>query len=180
MIMAIDDNAVVTLARLFNEKEGRKYLLQRGVPKSLVENLDLLGFSSIGNLLSAIKYAKYYELTGNEVILTVFTDSMELYGSRLKEMHASFGAYGEVNAAADFARYLAGVSTDNLQELTYRDQRRVHNLKYFTWVEQQGKTYEQIMDQWYAPEYWQKIQKQIDPIDALIEEFNSKVGLLQS
>ena len=85
---------------------------------------------------------------------------------------------GEVNAAADFARYLAGVSTDNLRELSYRDRRRVHNLKYFTWVEQQGKTYEQIMDQWYESEYRQKIQKQIDPIDALIEEFNGKVGLL--
>jgi cysteine synthase A len=144
----------------------------------LVENLDLLGFSSIGNLLSAIKYAKYYELTGDEVILTVLTDSMELYGSRLREMHTSFGPYGEVNAAADFARYLAGVGTDNLRELTYSDRRRVHNLKYFTWVEQQGKTYEQIMDQWYEPDYWQKIQKQIDPIDALIEEFNDKVGLL--
>jgi cysteine synthase A len=179
MIMAIDDNAVVSLARLFNERAGRKHLLQRGVPGSLVENLDLLGFSSIGNLLSAIKYAKYYELTGDEVILTVLTDSMELYGSRLKEMHASFGPYGEVNAAADFARYLAGVCTDNLRELTYSDRRRVHNLKYFTWVEQQGKTYEQIMDQWYEPDYWQKIQKQIDPIDALIEEFNDKVGLLQ-
>jgi len=178
MIMAIDDNAVVSLARLFNEKEGHRYLLQRGVPKPLVENLDLLGFSSIGNLLSAIEYAKYYELNGTEVVLTVLTDSMELYESRLKEMHASFGAYGEVNAAADFARYLEGASTDHLQELTYRDRRRVHNLKYFTWVEQQGKTYEEILDQWYEPEYWQTIQKQIDPIDSLIKEFNDKVGLL--
>jgi cysteine synthase A len=178
MIMAIDDNAVVSLARLFNENEGHKYLLQRGVSKPLVENLDLLGFSSIGNLLSAIEYAKYYELTGTEVVLTVLTDSMELYESRLKEMHASFGPYGEVNAAADFARYLEGAGTDYLQELTYRDRRRVHNLKYFTWVEQQGKTYEQILDQWYEPDYWQKIQEQIDPIDSLIKEFNDKVGLL--
>jgi len=165
---------------LFNEEEGRKHLLQRGVPGSLVESLDLLGFSGIGNLLSAIKYARYYELTGDEVILTVLTDSMELYVSRLEEMRAGHGPYAEVNAAADFARYLAGVGTDNLQELTYRDRRRVHNLKYFTWVEQQGKTYEQIMDQWYDPEYWQKIQKQIGPIDSLIEEFNNKVGLLRS
>jgi cysteine synthase A len=178
MIMAIDDNAVVSLARLFNENEGHKYLLQRGVSKPLVENLDLLGFSSIGNLLSAIEYAKYYELTGTEVVLTVLTDSMELYESRLKEMHASFGPYGEVNAAADFARYLEGAGTDYLQELTYRDRRRVHNLKYFTWVEQQGKTYKEILDQWYEPDYWQKIQEQIDPIDSLIKEFNDKVGLL--
>ena len=175
MIMAIDDNAVVSLARLFNEKAGQKYLLQRGVPKGIVENLDLLGFSSIGNLLSAIKYAKYYELNGNEVVLTVFTDSMELYGSRLKEMHASFGSYREVDAAADFARYLEGAGTDNLQELTYRDRRRVHNLKYFTWVEQQGKTYEEIQAQWYDDDYWTSIQVMADPIDEMIEAFNAQV-----
>jgi cysteine synthase len=178
MVMAIDDNAVVSLARLFNEEQGRKYLLQRGVPESLVSNLDLLGFSCIGNLLSAIKYAKYYELSGREIVLTVLTDSMELYGSRLKEMHESFGAYREIDAAADFARYLAGAGSDNLQELGYRDRRRVHNLKYFTWVEQQGKSYEQIMAQWYDPEYWPAIRGQVAAIDGLIEEFNNKVGLL--
>jgi hypothetical protein len=93
-------------------------------------------------------------------------------------MHDSYGTYAEVNAAADFARYLAGVGTDNLQELTYRDRRRVHNLKYFTWVEQQGKTYKEIVDQWYSPEYWPGIRKQVDRIDSLIEAFNDKVGLL--
>ena len=178
MIMAIDDNAVVNLARLFNEKAGHEHLIQRGVPQQFVEKLDLLGFSGIGNLLSSIKYAKYYELTADEVVLTVLTDSMELYGSRLKEMHSSHGAYGEVEAAADFARYLEGVTTDSLQELTYQDRRRVHNLKYFTWVEQQGKTYEEIMDQWYRPDYWLSIQKQVGQIDSLIEEFNGKVGLI--
>jgi hypothetical protein len=144
----------------------------------VVENLDLLGFSGIGNLLSAIKYAKYYELTKYEVVLTVLTDSMELYGSRLKEMRDSFGAYRQQQAAADFARYLAGVGIDNLQELSYQDRRRVHNLKYFTWVEQQGKSYEEIMDQWYGPRYWLEVQNQINSIDSLIEGFNDRVGLL--
>jgi hypothetical protein len=67
--------------------------------------------------------------------------------------------------------------TDNLQELTYTDRRRVHNLKYFTWVEQQGKTYEEIMAQWYDPDYWTSFQEQIPEIDALIVEFNKRVGL---
>jgi cysteine synthase len=57
--------------------------------------------------------------------------------------------YTERDAAAHFAQYLQGVTTDNLLELRYTDQRRVHNLKYYTWVEQQGKTYEEIMAQWY-------------------------------
>ncbi len=86
-IVGIDDNAVVNLARLFNEPEGRTHLAKSGVPVELVEDLDLLGFSSISNLLSAIKVAKYQELTENDIVLTVLTDSMELYNSRLVEMH---------------------------------------------------------------------------------------------
>ena len=84
----------------------------------------------------------------------------------------------DADAAGDFARYLLGLSTDNLLELTYADRRRVHNLKYFTWVEQQGRTYEEIMDQWYDRDYWKNFQKQIPEIDILIKEFNDRVGLL--
>jgi cysteine synthase len=177
MVVAIDDNAVVNLARLFNEPAGRAYLVKKGVPQELVGKLDLLGFSGISNMLSAIKMAKYYEMGENEIVLTVLTDSMELYGSRLKEMHEEYGAYTEVDAAAHYAHYLEGVSTDNMIELTYADRRRVHNLKYFTWVEQQGKTYEEILAQWHERDYWTDFQPQVAEIDALIEEFNAEVGI---
>jgi cysteine synthase len=178
MVVAIDDAAVVNLARLFNEPVGRSYLVSQGVPDAVVGKLDLLGFSGISNLLSAIKFAKYYELGETDIVLTILTDSMELYDSRLKEMHAEFGEYHELDAAAHFARYLQGASADNLLELTFADRRRVHNLKYYTWVEQQGRTYEEIMAQWYDPEYWIGVQGQTDQIDALIEEFNARVGLI--
>jgi cysteine synthase A len=177
LVMAIDDNAVVNLARLFNEKAGRDYLKTKGLPEKLVGNLDLLGFSGIANLLSAIKYSKYYELSRTDVVLTVLTDSMDLYGSRLRQMHESLGTYTELDAAAHHARYLAGASTDNLLELSYQDRKRVHNLKYYTWVEQQGKSYEEIQAQWYDPDYWSGVQPQILEIDALITEFNRKVGV---
>ena len=178
MIMAIDDNTVVNLARLFNEPAGRKYLANQGVPEDLVGKLDLLGFSSIANTVMAIKMAKYYEMDANDVILTVWTDSMELYESRLKEMHEEIGEYTEMEAGRSHARYLEGITPNYLQDLTYQDQRRVHNLKYFTWVEQQGKTYEEIQSQWYDKDYWTNFQKQIPEIDELINEFNDKVGLI--
>jgi cysteine synthase A len=178
MVMAIDDAAVVNLARLFNEPAGREYLVKQGVPEELVNQLDLLGFSGISNLLSTIKFAKYYELDEHDIALTVLTDSMELYGSRLKEMHAEHGKYSDLDAAAHFARYLQGVSTDHLIELSYNDRRRIHNLKYFTWVEQQGKTYEEILAQWYERDYWTEIQSQVSRIDDLITEFNKEVGLI--
>ena len=177
MVVAIDDNAVVNLSRLFNEKAGREYLVKQGVPAELVSQLDLLGFSGISNVLTAIKAAKYYEMGENDIVLTVLTDSMELYQSRLKEMHAEYGEYSETDAAVDYARWLQGESTDNLLELRYTDRRRVHQLKYFTWVEQQGRTYAEIQAQWYQRDYWTAFQKQIPEMDALIEEFNAEVGL---
>jgi cysteine synthase len=179
MIVAIDDNAVVNISRLFNEKAGRAYLVKSGVPESLVGKLDLLGFSGISNVLSAIKMAKYYEMGEHDIVLTILTDSMELYGSRINEMRQDYGEYTEVKAAADFSRYLLGERTDNMLELTYADRKRVHNLKYFTWVEQQGKTFQEIQDQWYKHDYWTDVQDQVQEIDALIDEFNAdaKVGL---
>lgn len=177
MVIAIDDNAVVSLSRLFNEAAGRAYLVKKGVPESLVGQLDLLGFSGISNVLSAIKMAKYYEMGENDIVLTVLTDSMELYASRLKEMHAEYGEYSETDAAAHFAQYLSGQSTDHMIELTYAERRRVHNLKYFTWVEQQGRTYEEILAQWNDRDYWKGFRSQAAEIDQLIEEFNAEVGL---
>jgi len=180
LVVAIDDNAVVNLSRLFNEPIGRSFLVKQGVPEAVVSSLDLLGFSGISNLLSAIKFAKYFEMGENDVVLTMLTDSMELYSSRLGEMHEEYGSYSEMDAAAHFSRYLQGVTTDNMLELTYLDRRRIHNLKYFTWVEQQGKTYEEIISQWYAQDYWNDYQGKAQEIDQLIMEFNQEVGLLKS
>jgi cysteine synthase len=178
VITAIDDQATIDLIRLFNEPAGHAYLKKRGVPAAFVEQLDLMGISSVANVLSAIKAAKWYELTGQDVILTVWTDSMELYQSRLDELREVYGDYTELDAAADYERYLLGEDIDNMAELGYRDRKRVHNLKYYTWVEQQGKTYEEIQDQWYVDDYWTGIQGQIAEMDELIREFNARVGLL--
>ncbi len=178
-VTAIDDNAVVNIMRLFNEPAGLSYLTRKGVPEETVNQLNLFGFSGIANVLSAIKFAKYYELGSNDVVLTVLTDSMELYGTRLEEYREQLGAFDEFAAAETYARDLQGVTTDHLEELTYDGRKRVHNLKYYTWVEQQGKTYQEIQAQWYDPCYWTDIQKQADQIDALITEFNEQVGLIQ-
>jgi cysteine synthase A len=177
LVVAIDDNAVVNLARLFNEPAGKKFLASQGVSEATIAQLDLLGFSGISNVLTAIKMAKYYEMDENDVIFTIATDSMELYKSRLVEMHEEFGEYNESTAACDFGRWLLGQGIDNMLELTYPEKRRVHNLKYFTWVEQQGKTYNEIQDMWYNPNFWTDIQKQADEVDELIVEFNNEVGL---
>ena len=179
LVVAIDDNAVVNLMRLFNEPAGRSYLIRKGVPHEVVSQLDLLGFSGIANTLSAIKFAKYYELGSNDVVLTVLTDSMQLYGSRIREYREQFGDFSDTDAAETYARYLHGVTTDALLELSYANRKRIHNLKYYTWVEQQGKTFEEINAQWYDPNYWTEIQSQVAEVDALINDFNERVGLVK-
>ena len=127
----------------------------------------------------AIKFAKYYELTHNDIVLTVFTDSMELYGSRLREYHEKHGNYSQNEAERDFYRCILGQKIDFMQELTYWDKRRIHNLKYFTWIEQQGRSLDELNEQWYDhDEYWGKIHSLTPKIDKIIREFNERVGLI--
>jgi len=180
MVIGVDDNNTMGLIRLFNESIGQKYLIKKGVSKDIIGQLPLLGISSVANLIMAIKFAKYYELTEKDIVFTVFTDSMELYGSRMKELEEEFGPYNDTDAAIDYHRNLMALSTDYMQELNYYDRKRIHNLKYFTWIEQQGKELEELNAQWYDYEnYWGRIHKQIDEIDQLITEFNQKTGLLK-
>jgi len=178
MAIGLDDEATIALTRLFNEPAGLAYLADQGVTPELIEKLPLLGISGIGNMLMAIKMAKYYEMGSRDVIVTVGTDSMEMYGSRLRELNEARGEFTTLDAAAAYHRYLLGQGIDHVQELGYYDRKRVHNLKYYTWVEQQGKTYEEIQAQWYDPDYWTSIQAMVDPIDELIVAFNERVGSL--
>ena len=143
--------------------------MEQGVSADLVSQLDLLGISGVANMLSAIKFAKYYELTDQDVVMTVATDSMEMYQSRLEELRETEGQFTAVHAAIAYERYLLGESIDNMEELSYYGRRRIHNLKYYTWVEQQGKTYEEIQAQWYDDDYWESIPSKAAEIDKLIE-----------
>jgi len=179
LIIAIDDKDCINLMRLFNEEAGQKYLKKMGVPNKVISNLHLLGISSLANLLMAIKFAKYYELTRKDTIMTVFTDSMTMYQSRLKEYKEKFGKYKEIDAAVDYHRSLQGIKTDSMIELRYTEKQRIHHLKYFTWVEQQGKSVEELNQQWHDEEnYWNTIYNIAPKLDELIIEFNKQVALL--
>jgi len=175
-VAAVDDEDCMRLLRLFNEPEGRKLLVSMGVDPAEVERFGLLGISSICNLLAAIKAAKFWDLDGNDVVLTVFTDSAEMYGSRLEELTAERGAFDAVDAARTFTGSLERQATDHFKELTYPDRKAIHNLKYYTWVEQQGKTYEEICAQW-EPEYWQELfVDEVAHFEKLIADFNREIG----
>jgi cysteine synthase A len=178
LVIGIDDNDTINLMRLFNDPVGRKYMInEAGVSEELVAKLDVLGISSIANLLMSIKFAKYYELTRKDILLTVFTDSMDLYQSRLREAKERNGQYTEKDAVRDFHRHLRAIKTDSMLELTHYDRKRIHHLKYFTWIEQQMFDLSELNRQWYDQSYWGENQKLTPKIDALIMRFNEKVGL---
>jgi hypothetical protein len=125
--------------------------------------------------------AKYYEFTANDVVGTVLTDSAVMYGSRIAELNDQHGAYSVKEAELDHNIHMLGLKTDNLLELTYAERKRVHNLKYYTWVEQQGKTSEELNALWYDTEgTWDAVHAQAKDLDELINAFNEESGVLKA
>jgi hypothetical protein len=174
----VDDEIPMRLLRLFNEKTGREALIEKGLSPEFVNRLDLLGISGVGNMIAAIKYAKYNELTEDDCLVSIATDSMQLYESRLAELASEKGEYSNIDAWMDI-QLLDSVGIDHVRELAYYDKKSIHNLKYYTWIEQQGKAVEELNAQWYDhANYWETTFKQVEKIDALINEFNDRVGII--
>jgi cysteine synthase A len=178
VVAGIDDGVCMRLLRLFNEPVGKEYLISKGIPKETVDKLHLLGISSLANLVGAIKMAKYFEMDRKDIVFSVATDSIELYRSRLEELRQEEGEYAPTQAALDFEAGLRNIALDHMMELSYWDKKRIHNLKYFTWVEQLGKSVEELDRQWYDDSYWEKRYLSHREWDKLILEFNAKTGLL--
>ena len=175
MVIGVDDEVTIRLLRLFNEESGRNCLEHYGVDREFAQNLDCLGISCIGNLIAAIKFSKYYELSEEDYVVTILTDSMELYGSRIKELAEERGQYTNIDAHKD-VQLLMSTGIDNVLELSYYEKKRIHNLKYFTWIEQQGRELTELNGQWYDHDgYWKNIFSLATDIDELIAEFNDKI-----
>ena len=178
VVTAIDDEDCMRLLRLFNEHKGHEYLSYLGIEGEIISDLPLIGISGISNLLSAIKTARYFEMTSDDIIITIATDSAEMYRSRVQELKEERGDYDTLQAVRDFEQCLPGARCDNMKELTYKDRKTIHNLKYYTWVEQQGKEVEDLNQLWYDRDIWNTMFSQTDRWDELINEFNERTGLL--
>jgi cysteine synthase A len=177
MVVDLRDEHVMRLLRLFNEPEGRARLVANGVDPALVASLDALGISGIANVLGAVKMARYYEMNSRDTLFTVATDSLDMYQSRLQEMTHDRGAYTATQAATDHEHCMLDTGIDHLLELSWYDRKRMHNLKYFTWVEQQGKTATELNAQWFDDEYWNRQYSQVEEWDEKITAFNRSTGM---
>jgi cysteine synthase A len=178
MVVAVDDEQTMQLMRLFNEHEGHACLRREGVDDATIEALGQIGISGLCNLVASIKTARYYDMDGRDVIFTPLTDSMELYASRFDEMRDQHGPYTTHLADQHYGRYLMGTGPDHLRELSYADRKALHNFKYFTWVEQQGRTSEELRELW-DEDFWSGVfsQQVVDEWDELINAFNQATGL---
>ena len=178
MVAAVDDEQALQLMRLFNEPEGHACLRREGVDEPVLKSLSQIGISGLCNLVASIKTARYYDMDSRDVIFTPLTDAMELYSSRLQEMEATHGPYTGHLADQHFGRYLQGISTSHMRELSYAGRKALHNFKYFTWVEQQGRTTDELRQLW-DEDFWQEVfsREVVDEWDRLIDSFNQATGL---
>lgn len=176
VVAAIDDEQCMALMRLFNEPAGAETLADVGVPPGLIAQLPLLGISAICNLVASIKLARLFEFGSRDVLFCPLTDSMELYASRQAEQRAVHGEYDAHMATRHFDRYLNGISTDHMRELSHHDRRALHNFKYFTWVEQQQRSVRDLERLW-DPGHWDEMFAQVDEWDRAVEAFNARVGV---
>ena len=166
-LMAIDDRDALDGMRVLAEAAGREVLCRRyGIDAGLVEQLArILGISGVCNIIGAIKTAKYYNMGSGDVVATVATDAMERYGSVMTRLREEAGALDEAQATAIVDGVFQRAGLDWIMQGTRAARERWHNLKYYTWVEQQGKTVAEL-DAQRDQAWWQAHQSQVAEIDS--------------
>ena len=179
-VVGVSDRGSDALNLLFNDSIGRAYLAKRQrIAPAVVNELVNIGLSGNANIIAAIKLAKHLELGARDVIVTIATDSATLYDSERKAYLGRQypGGFDEVHAGEIFGHHLQAVADDHLIELTHVDRRRIFNLGYYTWVEQQGVSAADF-DRRLDPAFWTQLQASIPAWDQLITDFNADTGAL--
>lgn len=176
-LMCLDDIEVKKGLQVFAEEAGRSTLVGRyGIDAAWVEQVySLLGISSICNILGAIKTARYYGYGKDDVIYTIATDGLDRYHSVMDAMAETYGRLDEAAAVGRVESIFRGQRTDWIQPGTPENRTRWHNLKYYTWVEQQGKTVEEL-DAQRNPAWWEAHQRMVADIDARLLEYRRQTA----
>ena len=178
LVVGVSDRSSDALNVLFNDNVGREYLARRrNIDPALVKDLVNIGLSGNANIIAAIKIAKRLELGAADALITVATDSAALYDSERKSCLARHypGGFDAVNAGEIFGHHLEAITDDHLIELSHVDRRRVFNLGYYTWVEQQGVSLADF-DRRKDASFWTALQASIPAWDKLIKDFNDDSG----
>lgn len=178
VVIGVTDAASDALNQLFGSNAGRGYLTGRKkLDASVINQFEDIGLSGLANIVAAIKLAKHLEFGPEDVVMTVATDSAQLYASeRQSYLRRRYpDGFDEVNAGEIFARHLEGVVDDHVLELRHVDRKRIFNLGYYTWVEQQGVAIEDF-DRRRDQGFWRALVDSIPAWDRMIREFNAEVS----
>ncbi len=179
MVVGVSDASCDRLNVLFNTDVGRQYLTgRRGIDPKTVDALKSLGLSGIANVLAAIKTAKSLDLPADQMIVTIGTDSSLLYESEREQTETGAFSMGfdDVAAGETYAQHMLGLAADHTLELDHAGRRRIFNLGYYTWVEQQGISLDDF-DKRLDPKFWIDVQNSIVEWDHMIEQFNRSTGV---
>lgn len=179
VVIAVSDSFPDRLNLLFNSDAGKAYLATRDdLDPQLVAAFSEVGISGLANIVAAIKLAKRMNYGSDDVVLTVATDSARLYTTEMESAGTKFfpDGFGSVDADKVFDACLADINDNNVLELDQRERRRIFNLGYYTWVEQQGISVEDF-DRRANQSFWQDIAASVPAWDGMIEEFNNEAGL---
>jgi cysteine synthase len=168
-VVAITDRATDHLFLLFNTEEGRRFLAGQGIDPSGFENF---GLSSLANILAAIQTARAHHLGSDDVIVTVATDGADLYRSEIEKIQKRDG----FDPLAVFGQFLIEGDTGEFHELGDDGRRRIFNLGYYTWVEQQGVPFAEFEAR-REQTWWRALRSYPDRWDQLIAEFNQRTGV---
>ncbi len=178
VVVAVSDRVTDELGALFNTGAGRAFLADRkGVPADVIAALEHFGLSSIANVLAAIKTVKLLDLGPDDAVITVATDGAALYPSeRAKLIAGRFGgSFDAADASEAFGEHLAAVTTADMIECTEADRRRIFNLGYYTWVEQQGTPFE-LFEARRHQDFWRGLRRFVAVWDDMITDFNTQVS----
>jgi cysteine synthase A len=182
LVVAVTDAATNALNLLFGSSTGRRYLTARcNIDPGILGGFEEVGISGLANIVAAIKLAKHLDYGAEDVVMTVATDGAELYASE-RQAHAERcypRGFDEVNAGESFARHLLGVTDDHVLELTHVERKRIFNLGYYTWVEQQNVSLEDFERRRDAA-FWRELGAGIPAWDRLIREFNADAGVTRA
>jgi len=164
LLVCIDDEACLKGLQLL--QEGRDVLgSELGLQQDFLESIDgVFGISGVCNVLAAIKAANHYDMDEGDVVFTVATDGFDRYPSVMRRLDQNEGPM-----TADIAKERIAIFREPDQEWlldgTLAVRRRWHNQKYFTWVEQQGMTVEELEALW-EPETWESEVDRVPELDA--------------
>jgi hypothetical protein len=178
LVVDISDRATDHLLVLLNSDAGRAHLVAHGVPEAVIGALPSFGISTICNILAGIKTAKQLGLGPDDAVVTVATDGAPMYLTEVEKILARDfpGGFGAREAAETYGQHVLGAGTDDLLELGPVDRERIFNLGYYTWVEQQGTTFEHFVAR-REQSFWRELRASIPAWDEAIVEMNARAGV---